>query len=328
MNSLNPSSRKIRRPGFTLVELLVVIAIIGILVALLLPAVQSARESARRTQCKNHLKQIGLAFQNHHDVQGFFPSSGWGWTWVGDPDSGYGKTQPGGWVYNSLSYMEMENIRLIGAGDPWSTKKASLTKMVTTAIPTFQCPSRRVPKALTTTVGQVNVNGTSTAAKADYAANCGCQGYNENGNNVPGDPGTAPPMPAPPPELTDATGITFRISRIRIADVLDGTTHTLAVGEKYLPIKQYETGTDSADNENMYVGFDNDITRSTNATWWPPYQDNNRVTGYFGYGSAHPSGFNAVFCDGSVHVIPYNINATDYCRLGDRRDGDTVRDFD
>ena len=88
--------------GFTLVELLVVVSIIGILIAMLLPAVQSARESGRLVTCKNNLKQIGLAGQAHMEAQGFFPSAGWGQLWTGDPDWGFGATQPGGWHYSSF----------------------------------------------------------------------------------------------------------------------------------------------------------------------------------------------------------------------------------
>ena len=91
-----------RIAGFTLVELLVVITIIGILMSLLLPAVQSARESGRQAQCANNLKQLGLACLSHANSIGWFPSSGWGWQWAGDPNQGFGLNQPGGWLYNIL----------------------------------------------------------------------------------------------------------------------------------------------------------------------------------------------------------------------------------
>src|SRR5687767_3242749 len=133
------------RPAFTLVELLVVIAIIGVLVALLLPAVQAARESARRMQCQNNLKQFGLAFQNHHDVILHLPTNGYGFSWVGDPDSGFGIDQPGGWTFNILPYCEAKGIYEIAKGKTGQPKKEDLSRMVGTPVKFFNCPSRRPP---------------------------------------------------------------------------------------------------------------------------------------------------------------------------------------
>src|SRR5271169_413756 len=105
-----------KRNAFTLVELLVVIAIIGILIGLLLPAINAAREAGRRMQCANNLKQLGLGCLHHESTTGWLPTGGWNWYWAGDPDRGFGRAQPGGWTYTVLPFIEFKSLYDLGAG--------------------------------------------------------------------------------------------------------------------------------------------------------------------------------------------------------------------
>lgn len=137
--------------AFTIVELLVVIAIIGVLVALLLPAIQAARESSRNAQCVNQLKQLANGCLQHEQAQGFLPTGGWGYQYVGDPTQGFGPNQPGGWMFNILPYIDQQNLHDLGLGgsasaSPTQQRQGRAATMVT-PLPAVNCPSRRGPTA-------------------------------------------------------------------------------------------------------------------------------------------------------------------------------------
>lgn len=313
--------------GFTLVELLVVIAIIGILVALLLPAIQAAREAARRSECTNHLKQIALAFHAHESQIKHFPTGGWGFSWVGDADRGYGEKQPGGWIYNILPFTEEAALHDLGAGLPATAKYDAHRRRSETPIAIFNCPTRR-PATLFPVRRDIfpypplNSDFSELVAYADYAANSG-------------DTFLLPALPYGPPDLasgdsdpnfvSDRTfikrkcnGIQYAGSEVRIAKVTDGLSNTYMVGEKYLRSEDYMTGLDNGDNEPMYQGYNHDTSRWTNK---PPSQDKAEEGSPIKFGSAHTSVWNVALCDASVQAVSFDIDEAVHKNLGNREDG-------
>jgi prepilin-type N-terminal cleavage/methylation domain-containing protein len=286
-----PTMNRRRRvaQGFTLIELLVVIAIIAVLVSLLLPAVQQAREAARRTQCKNNLKQIGLAFHNYHDKSNVLPAGG--------NDSGTGA--PCGaccnannrgewnWMYQILPEIDQANLFNTPAG------AANDTKIYTTAVGAYYCPSRRSPTIYGTT------------AKTDYAGSAGDGMTNYNG-------------------AMSRRGCKPAIS---MSFIKDGTSNTLMVAEKQTNPKNF--GGSGGDNEPWAnSGWDQDHIRWGNLTDRPapdtahPAEPPTFWSGRFG--STHVGAFHGVLVDGSVRSISYNIDGELFRRICVRNDDQVV----
>jgi prepilin-type N-terminal cleavage/methylation domain-containing protein len=312
--------------GFTLVELLVVIAIIGILIALLLPAIQAAREAARRMTCQNNLAQLGKAALSHLDAVGHFPSGGWGPGWVGDPDGGFGKMQPGGWIYNLLPFMEFKSIHDMGKsgrslkGSLTPEKKDILARMCEIPIGVFNCPTRRKCMAfpIGTYFGEGTYNNTSEThlhGRSDYAANCGSAPTNFNFGPTSYE-GLASFEWMPNDGFN---GVVFQRSMVKQKDIIDGLSHTLFVGEKYINTDFYYNGNDPGDSGPMLQGMDWDMCRLANKTYYL-YRDRPGFPMNWYFGSAHAQSCNIICCDASVHAISYDIDPTTWEIFGGRND--------
>jgi prepilin-type N-terminal cleavage/methylation domain-containing protein len=319
--------------GFTLVELLVVIAIIGVLIALLLPAVQAAREAARRSECVNRLKQMGTATHNLLDTFKVFPTTGIG-PWPNITLSGNAVKSPDeqdiGWGFQILPFMEQKGVYDI---------RSPLANVQTVAAPFVErliaskpiwyyfCPSRRSP--VTQEARYLMDYASSVPTDLNLAATtppvfnydefwCGIdpdtlkpQSYDPHGRNL-----------IQPYKKCNALGIIARAPRYgqatRPQQVVDGLSNTMMYGEKWIRSTAYDTG-EWYDDRGWTDGYDPDVVRSTALPPRPddPIDDGNDP---FAMGGAHPSGFNACFGDASVHFVSWDVDPIVYNFWGNRQD--------
>jgi prepilin-type N-terminal cleavage/methylation domain-containing protein/prepilin-type processing-associated H-X9-DG protein len=324
------------RRAFTLVELLVVITIIGVLVALLLPAVQGARESARRLQCQNNLKQIGVAVTAHIEAYGAFPTGGNGYevprTMVNGVPGRYDQ-QAWSWGYQILPYIEMENLWSANDNGGSAYYYGNLTKDPTiassdqliseTTIATYFCPSRRRPVALSGGPWQVH---SYPRAMTDYAGNAGTSNTGGDGGGAFGDGSVD--------GVVIKQGNTTAIPTISPGDITDGLSSTILVGEKVLNASFNTTQCQPDDNDGYVGGFQDDVVR-----WGLPASSLGSLPAvmqdWYGlqlsyatlmpknymFGSAHTGGAQFVFCDGSVRLIHYSVDSTVFQHACARNDG-------
>ncbi len=298
LRSSEPATRKAaQRYGFTLIELLVVIAIISVLIALLLPAVQSAREAARRSQCCNNLMQLGLALQSYESAHEILPPGVVDLKGpVLDLPKGYGF----GWLTQILPYIEMRNVYnhfnlKVGLyeSDNFTTR--------TNLVRSFLCPSDIGPARDSNRIAMTNYAGVHHDVEA--------------------------------PIDKDNHGVLFLNSAVRYEDVTDGTSMTLFVGEKAIESTElgWASGT-RASLRNMGLNVNRTIAPSRagisnmglNAEESKALAKMGTPAFVGGFGSRHPGGSNFSFGDGSVRFIKSSISAKVYQDLGNRADGDVI----
>ena len=304
-----------RRSAFTLIELLVVIAIIGILIALLLPAVQQARESARNSQCKNNLKQMGVAIHNFHGQHSALP-----------PSRNYDHYTS--WAFLILPHLE--NFNLFATWDSTLKYYYQSDEARLTPIPVYFCPSRRGVQQSSKQNDDIfsphETSGHVPGTVADYACVAGYgPGWNwisSRGPMVMGDATTDPPTPlgdyAPPGAVLK----TWR-SRTAFRDLTDGLTQTFIIGEKHIRPSRYviapEDGAiyngDHPGNFSRCGGPGSPLAKSPTA----PYQTN--------FGSSHHQMCNFLLADGSVRGVNVLIATDILGRLTVRNDNEIISEY-
>ena len=318
----------ISRRAFTLIELLVVIAIIGILIAIVLPAVQSARESSRRTQCLNNLKQIGIAMQNYHDSYRRFPPAyvtvPGGNSIVGAPDPTTGDTGPG-YGFLMLALPQMEQLALYSSFNTnlncWDPANAVASA---TPVAPYICPSATGGDG---PYGIINSSGT-VLAKFSRSTYVGVAGRIAVWDNPAADLSTF------------ADGVLYRNSRTKIADIRDGTSSTMMVGEQ-TPYHSFSTwvgimpGTISPPAPAFATVLPDLAAAQVNVHTGPSPNEvppiikppNQPLANPDEMWANHPSGCNVMFCDGSTRFIFETVDPVIWSRLATRSKNDIVADF-
>ena len=313
------------RVGFTLIELLVVIAIIATLIGLLVPAVQKVRESANRTKCQNNLKQMALGMHNAHDTYGHIVTGGWGWFWGPCPGRGIGKTQPGGWLYSTLPFVEQNALYKLGTlATSDAERQAAVVQVFQTVLPIYNCPSRRLGGPFPNTNGynyHGNFAGTVQPhfmARTDYAANCGSQDINEvdagPGSIAEGDSGTFNWNMVEGDVNPTFTGLVYRRSQIKFLDISRGLTNVVMFGEKSLNTTEYLTGTEGGDNEGHVRRLRQRLAPRHLGPAAPGHQRGQHPP----VRHAHSGGCNMAMADGSIRFVEYEINYKVFYVMGDR----------
>jgi prepilin-type N-terminal cleavage/methylation domain-containing protein/prepilin-type processing-associated H-X9-DG protein len=275
------------RRGFTLIELLVVIAIIAVLIGLLLPAVQKVREAANRMQCKNNLKQIGLALHNYHDRFGSFPP---GYVSVVDVD-GSDRGPGWGWAAFLLADLEQTNVQR-QINFTLDITEATHAAIRVQTLPLFRCPSDE-------TIPPFTVQTEDGAALCDVAHSNYVAVFGNN--EIEDDPGAG-------------NGLFFRNSKVRFRDIPDGTSHTLCVGERSSNLmKATWTGsvTGAAEAPALVLGS-------------ADHTPNHPAAHLEDFWSRHPQGVNFLFADGSVHSLHNHIHPQVWLGLATRAGGEAV----
>ena len=310
------------RRGFTLVELLVVIAIIGILIALLLPAVQAAREAARRMSCQNNIKQLGLALHNFESTYKVFPASGWTQAGPGNPAGKFV-----GWRPLIMPFIELENVRTLYDFklNWWEGTNVTVASI---PIPTFRCPStpsRPDTLAAVAKPPRPAMTFTTPIAPTDYEALMGVQPSSIN-----------PHLSTPLYNAANHFSVMFRNSVTRFSDITDGSSMTIIVVEcagrpvvyrlgRSQPNVSDDQGIGWADSEGPF-SFDGSNADASvegcgvagGCTYVMNKRNDNEPYSF------HPGGCNVLYADGHIDLTSQTVDIRVFAALSTKSADEVV----